>query len=76
MAEKVRPYVTGTESFRLELLVGENGALPILLQFVIGFASSFESLFVTGFGGLVPSEELEGWNRDPAREEGRSNGRA
>lgn len=54
--ENARPYITRTEGFWLELLIGENGALPVLLQFVIEFTSSFESLFVVGFGGLMPSE--------------------
>ena len=56
MAGKARPYVTRTEGFWLELLVGKKGAFPVLLQFVIEFTSSFESLLVVGFGGLVPSE--------------------
>ena len=76
MAESDGPYVTRTECFRLELLVGENGAFPILLQLVIEFAGSFESLFVVGFGGPIPSEELQGRRCDPAREDGRSNRRA
>ena len=50
MAVKEGPYVARTKSSRLELLVGENGAFPVLLQLVIDFARSFESLLVVGFG--------------------------
>lgn len=72
----MRSYVTRAERFRLELLVGENGAFPILLQLVIEFARSFKSLLVVGIGGLMPGEELQGRRCDPAREDGRSNGQA
>lgn len=76
MAEKARPYVTRSESFRLELLVGESRAVPILLQLVIEFTrSADQSLFVIGFGGLVPSEELQGRRYDPVCEDSGSNGR-